>query len=97
MVVPANAQSGVASWYGRELAGHKTASGERFNPNGYTVAHKTLPLGTRLRISHGGRSVLARVNDRGPYVRGRSLDLSHGVAMNLGCSGVCRVSYQVVN
>ena len=87
---------GVASWYGSELSGHKTASGERFNPNGMTAAHRTLPLGTHLVVSHGGRSVTVRVNDRGPFAHGRTLDLSRGAARALGCSGTCNVEYHVV-
>lgn len=66
--------------------GHRTASGEHFNPNGYTAASRTLPFGTRLRVTDPktGRSVVVRVNDRGPYVRGRSLDLARGAARALG-------------
>ena len=78
--------SGVASYYGRELAGRRTASGERFNPEGLTAAHRTLPLGTRIRVTNpaNGRSVVVRVNDRGPFIRGRILDLSHGAARVIG-------------
>lgn len=78
--------SGVASYYGRELAGRPTASGERFNPEGLTAAHRTLPLGTRIRVTNpaNGRSVVVRVNDRGPFVHGRILDLSHGAARAIG-------------
>lgn len=66
--------------------GHRTASGEHFNPGGYTAASRTLPFGTRLRVTNPktGRSVVVRVNDRGPYVRGRSLDLARGAARALG-------------
>ena len=69
---------GTASYYGRELAGNRTASGERFNPNGLTAAHRTLPLGTRLRVTNvaNGRSVIVRVNDRGPFVGKRLIDVS---------------------
>ena len=76
----------VASFYGHgeKLASH-TASGERFNPNGLTCAHRTLPLGTRLRVSYQGRSVVVRVNDRGPATwTGRSLDLAYGAARAIG-------------
>ena len=78
--------SGIASYYGRELAGRPTASGERFNPEGMTAAHRTLPLGTRIRVTNpaNGRSVVVRVNDRGPFIRGRILDLSHGAARAIG-------------
>ena len=66
--------------------GRRTASGEHFNPNGYTAASRTLPFGTRLRLTNPrtGRSVVVRVNDRGPFVRGRSLDLARGAARALG-------------
>lgn len=83
--------SGVASYYGAELAGRRTASGARFNPGGMTAAHRSLPFGTKLRVSHGGRSVVVTINDRGPFVRGRVLDLSHGAARAIGLRGVGRV------
>jgi len=75
---------GVASWYGNEFAGHKTASGERFNPADLTAAHRTLPFGTRVRVSRGDRSVVVRINDRGPFARGRVIDLSKAAAEQLG-------------
>jgi rare lipoprotein A len=95
-VVPALAQSGAASWYG---SGHRTANGERFNPNGMTAAHRTLPFGTRVRVENRrtGRSVIVRINDRGPFVRGRIIDLSRGSARALGMGGTSYVSLQVVN
>jgi rare lipoprotein A len=72
-----------ASFYS---SGHRTASGERFNPHGYTAASRTMPFGTRLRVTNPktGRSVVVRVNDRGPFVRGRGLDLARGAAAALG-------------
>lgn len=74
------------SFYGQELAGRKTASGERFNPGALTAAHRTLPFGTRLKLTNprNGRSVVVRINDRGPFVRGRMLDVSRGAAAALG-------------
>lgn len=87
--------SGKASWYGPGFAGRKTASGARFNPMGMTTAHRSLPFGTKLRVSHGGRSVVVTVNDRGPFVRGRVLDLSQGAARALGIRGVGHVVAQV--
>lgn len=75
---------GVASWYGNEFAGHKTASGESFNPNEYTAAHRTLPFGSRVRVSMGGKSVVVRINDRGPFSHGRVIDLSKAAASELG-------------
>ncbi len=88
------AQSGtlIASWYGEELRGQKTASGEPFNPDGYTAASKTLPLGTRLRVSNEGKSVDVRINDRGPYVAGRDLDLSKAAAEKIGVEGAEEVN-----
>lgn len=82
-------QSLHASYYGRELAGRRTASGERFNPSALTAAHRSLPFGTRLRVTNpqNGRSVIVRINDRGPFVRGRGLDVSLGAAQVLGFVG----------
>jgi len=78
--------SGLASWYGEEVAGNRTASGERFNPDGITVAHRTLPLGSVVEITalDTSRSILARVTDRGPGRRDREIDLSRGAARLLG-------------
>ena len=77
----------VATYYGYELEGSPTASGEPFDPEGYTAAHKKLPLGTRLRVSYGGESVRVTVNDRGPYVAGYDLDLSLAAAREIGLTG----------
>lgn len=86
----------VASFYGAE-SGNKTANGERFNPQGMTAAHRTLPFGTRLRVCFRGCAVV-RISDRGPFVRGRSLDLSAGAARAIGLTrrGVGKVSMEVV-
>ena len=78
--------SGMASYYGNE-AGSRTASGQRFNQNAMTAAHRTLPFGTKLRVTHGDRSVVVTINDRGPFVRGRVLDLSTGAARAIGLTG----------
>ena len=88
--------SGVASWYGPGFHGRKTASGERFNQNAFTAAHRTLPFGTLVRVTHKGRSVTVRINDRGPFIRGRSIDLSKAAARAIGCPGVCKVSMVIV-
>jgi rare lipoprotein A len=90
--------SGMASYYGNE-SGHRTASGERFNQSAMTCAHRSLPFGTRLRVTHGGRSVVVTVNDRGPFIRGRVLDLSTGAARAIGLTsaGVGRVTAEVVS
>jgi rare lipoprotein A len=75
---------GVASWYGPGFAGRRTASGERFNPGDYTAAHRTLPFGSKVRVTHNGRSVVVRINDRGPFHGGRIIDLSQAAAEDLG-------------
>ena len=87
--------SGMASFYGNE-SGHKTASGQRFNQEAMTAAHRSLPFGTKLRVTHGGRSVVVTINDRGPFVRGRVLDLSTGAARAIGLSGIGQVTAEVV-
>ncbi|MEH6951577.1 septal ring lytic transglycosylase RlpA family protein [Nitrobacter sp. NHB1] len=78
--------SGMASYYGSE-SGSRTASGQRFNQNAMTAAHRSLPFGTRLRVTHGSRSVVVTINDRGPFIRGRVLDLSKGAARAIGLTG----------
>jgi rare lipoprotein A len=84
-----------ASWYGKGFSGRRTATGERFDPNGLTAASTTLPLGSVVRVTNldNGRSVKVRINDVGPYVRGRGLDLSHSAAQKIGMTrkGVVRV------
>jgi rare lipoprotein A len=89
--------SGMASYYGNE-SGSKTASGQRFNQNALTCAHRSLPFGTKLRVTHGGRSVVVTVNDRGPFVHGRVLDLSTAAAREVGLTGagVGRVTAEVL-
>ena len=78
--------SGMASYYGNE-SGSKTASGQRFDQNALTCAHRSLPFGTKLRVTHGDRSVVVTVNDRGPFVHGRVLDLSTAAARAVGITG----------
>nr|WP_230530069.1 septal ring lytic transglycosylase RlpA family protein [Microvirga roseola] len=83
-------QSGKASWYGPGFHGKKTASGETFNTNEMTAAHRTLPFGTKVRVVNKktGKSVVVRINDRGPYAHGRVIDLSRASAQAIGISGV---------
>jgi rare lipoprotein A len=78
-------EHGIASWYGREEEGRRTASGERFNPNAYTAASRHLPLNSIVRVTNenNGRSVKVRINDRGPFVHSRVLDLSEAAADTL--------------
>ncbi len=77
----------IASYYGYAHAGNLTASGVPFDPEGYTAAHRTLPFGTPLLVSHGGSSVVVIVNDRGPHIDGRDLDLSQAAAETIGLTG----------
>lgn len=89
------------SYYAHQFHGRKTANGERFNMNALTVAHKTLPFGTKVEFtcSSTGKKVVARVNDRGPYVHGRTFDLSYQAAKTLGIidRGVAKVTYRILD
>ena len=92
-------EQGLASWYGAGFAGRPTASGERFEPEAMTAAHRTLPFGTRLLVrATNGRAVVVRVNDRGPFRSGRIIDLSAGAARLLGLDLIAdrRVTLRVV-
>lgn len=86
---PAASESGKIAWYGRKFAGRKTASGEAYNPDALTMAHKTLPFGTRVKITNpkNGKSVTVRVNDRGPTQADRVGDVSLAAARKLGMLG----------
>ena len=90
--------AGKASFYGNE-SGSKTASGQRFNQNAMTAAHRSLPFGTKLRVTHRGQSVIVTINDRGPFIRGRVLDLSKGAARAIGLTGagVGHVTAEVIS
>jgi rare lipoprotein A len=90
--------SGRASYYGNE-SGSRTASGQRFNQNAMTAAHRSLPFGTKLRVTHRGQSVVVTINDRGPFIKGRVLDLSTGAARAIGLTGagVGHVTAEVVS
>jgi len=83
-------QHGIASHYGLEFNGRRTASGTRFDPNAMTAAHRTLPLGTRVMVSNPrtGQSVTVRITDRGPWIAGRIIDLSHAAARSISLSGL---------
>ena len=78
--------TGIASYYGKAFAGRPTANGERFDPAQLTAAHRTLPFGSQVRVTNPrtGRSVVVRINDRGPFVRGRTIDLSRAAAEQVG-------------
>ncbi len=93
-------QTGTASWYGRELHGRKTASGDVFDMNGMTAAHRTLPLPSYVRVTNleNGRTVILRINDRGPFVGDRIIDVSAAAATKLGFAarGVAKVKVETV-
>ena len=90
-------QIGMASYYKH---GRKTASGEKFNPQGLTAAHRTLPFGTKVRVVNvkSGKSVIVRINDRGPFIRGRIIDLAFGAARAVGLhrAGVAKVRIDIL-
>jgi rare lipoprotein A len=93
--------TGTVSWYGRELAGRKTASGDIFDPAALTMAHRTWPLGTQVKVTNlrNQRSVVVTVNDRGPYTPGRIADLSEAAARQIGMvrSGVTQARLEVLD
>jgi rare lipoprotein A len=91
-------QVGVASWYGSHFQGHKTAAGERYDMNLMTCAHPTLPMGTWLRVTNlrNRRTAFVRVNDRGPVLDGRIVDLSYAAARSLGLAGLGKVKLETV-
>ncbi len=97
---PRVVQTGAASWYGQAHHGKKTASGEAFDMYALTAAHRSLPLGTRIRVTNvaNGRAIDVRINDRGPVIPGRIIDLSYGAARALGAvgDGVFRVRIAIL-
>jgi rare lipoprotein A len=92
---------GMASYYGNELAGNRTANGERFDPGQLTAAHRSLPFGSLVRVTNtsNGDSVVVRINDRGPFSRGRVIDVSQAAAREIGMhrSGTARVKLALLN
>ena len=93
-------QTGSASWYGSNFKGVKMANGRRYDPEDFTAAHRTLPLGTLIRVTRlaNGRAVVVRITNRGPFVKGRIIDLSTAAARKLDMirSGVARVRIEVI-
>ena len=89
------ADCGMASFYGKRHSGKTMANGKRFNPNKMTAAHKTLPLGSMIKVRYKSKSITVKITDRGPYIRGRKLDLSETAAKYLGFynKGVAHVCY----
>ena len=94
-------QHGKASWYGKPFHGRLTANGERYNMHAPTAAHKTLPFGTRVRVTNldNGKHTVVRINDRGPFVKGRIIDLSYGAAKQIQMlqMGVARVKLEILS
>lgn len=97
-ILSGSAEVGVASWYGEYHYGKLTANGEVFNGEDLTFAHKTLPFGTVVKFYYNGRGVIARCNDRGPFIEGREFDLSYQVAKRLGFLevGVDKIYYKII-
>lgn len=93
-------QAGMASYYHDRFHGRRTASGSRYDKHDFSAAHKTLPLGTQVRVTdaRSGKSVVVRINDRGPYARGRVIDLSRAAAREIGLTrkGVAKVKLEVL-
>lgn len=90
---------GAASYYGKRFHGRRTANGERFNMNALTAAHRSLPFGTKVKVTNkqNGKSVVVRINDRGPFIKGRQIDLSRGAAAKIGMldAGVAKVQLDI--
>jgi rare lipoprotein A len=101
LVLSISAHAGVVGMASYYKSGRLTANGERFNPHGLTAAHRKLKFGTKVRVTNlrNGQSVVVRINDRGPFIRGRVIDLSLGAAKVIGLtkSGVAKISYTVLN
>ncbi len=99
--LPDNELEGIASWYGPGFHGRRTASGEIYNMYAYTAAHRTLPLGTYVRVINleNGKSVVVRINDRGPFKKGRIIDLSYAAAKKIGMleKGTARVRLEILS
>lgn len=89
---------GIASWYGSHIRNQRTSSGQRYNRYAMTAAHPTLPLNTRVRVKNlnNGRSIVVRINDRGPFLSNRLIDLSFAAAKKLGISGIAPVEIEVI-
>ena len=90
MALPVFSEEGYASWYGGKFQGRKTANGETFDTNKMTAAHKTLPFNTMVKVTNfsNGKTVIVRINDRGPFIEGRIIDLSRAAAAKIGLAGM---------
>src|SRR5262249_53300667 len=96
---PSRAEFGIASWYGQQFQGRLTASGETFDMEKMTAAHRTLPFGTKVRVQNlvNQKSVEVRINDRGPFVKDRIIDLSHAAAQAIGMQGIANIRLEVLS
>ena len=94
-------ETGIASWYGPDFQGNRTANGEAYDMNGLTAAHRLLPMGTRVKVTNllNQKSVTVRINDRGPAIRGRLIDISKGAARMIGLlgAGIAPVQLEIVS
>ncbi len=101
LFAPISSDAATTGWASYYKTGHRTANGERYVPLGLTAAHRKLPFGTKLKVTNlrTGKSVIVRVNDRGPFIRKRVLDLSYGAAKAIGLhrSGIAKISYVVLD
>jgi len=95
---PLTTTNGIASYYGKEFHGRKTANGETFDMNAMTAAHRTLPFGTMVRVTNlaNDQSVTVRINDRGPFIKGRIIDLSYGAAKSIDLLSIGQVKLEVL-
>lgn len=97
--LPAQAETVKATWYGKQFHGRKTANGERFDQYSFTAAHRYFKFGTVLHLTHKDKHVIVRINDRGPFKRGISIDMSYAAAKKLGCIdiGICKVKMTILS
>lgn len=92
-------ETGIASWYGPGFHGRKTANGEKYNMYAMTAAHKTLPFGTMVKVTNisNGVSTIVRINDRGPFIKGRIIDLSKAAKDSIQMDGLAKVNLEIIN
>ena len=93
------AETGTASWYGKQHNGRKTASGQIFNMHSLTATHRSIKFGTKVKVTNlkNNKSVVVKINDRGPFVKGRIIDLSYAAGQQIGMNGTAKVSLEIIN
>lgn len=94
LIATAYAETCTASHYGAHEHGHKMANGKPLNNNAMTAAHKELPFGRKVRVIHGNKFVIVTITDRGPFIKGRCIDLTTAAAKEIQCNGLCKVSLE---